>query len=290
MMGLGGSMKNIGININTGKDINGELLKAIEKTITYHMPQSNIKVFKDTKGLSEDSTRNLDFIISLGGDGTLLGTAREIYKFGIPILGVNIGNLGFLTEVESSGFEYAIDNIKNNNYKIEERTMLDCSIDRKETNRQYICLNDIVLSKGTLARMAKYEIYIDDRFYSSFTADGVIISTPTGSTAYSLSAGGPIMYPTLKLMSITPICPHSLGVRTMVVDGSSRVRLGIKKKYESVFLTVDGQQSLEIKEEDKINVSMSDYKCKLIKLPSYDYFNILRQKITSRTKECEGDI
>ena len=97
------------------------------------------------------------------------------------------------------------------------------------------------------------------------------------------------MYPTLKLMSITPICPHSLGVRTIVIDGNSRVDIAIKKKYESIFLTVDGQQSLQLKEEDKITVSMAPYKCKLIKLPSYDYFNILRQKITSRTKECEGD-
>lgn len=282
-------MKNIGININTSKDKSGEILKSIEKTIKDIMPEANIKVFKDTMGLDENSTEDLDIIISLGGDGTLLGTAREIFKYDIPILGVNIGNLGFLTEVESSNFRFAIDNIKMNNYKIEERVMLDCTVEGTDRNKQYICLNDIVLSKGTLARMAKYDIYIDDRFYSSFTADGVIVSTPTGSTAYSLSAGGPIMYPTLKLMSITPICPHSLGVRTIVIDGSSRVRIGIRKKYESVFLTVDGQQSLELREGDKITVSMSEYKCKLIKLSSYDYFSILRQKITSRTKECEGD-
>ncbi len=282
-------MKNIGININTGKDLSGEILKSIMKVILNTIPEANIKVFKDSSGLNEASTKDLDIIISLGGDGTLLGIAREIYKFDIPVLGVNIGNLGFLTEVESSDFQYAIDSIKNNAYKIEDRVMLDCFIEGKERKKRYVCLNDIVLSKGTLARMAKYEIYIDDRFYSSFTADGVIISTPTGSTAYSLSAGGPIMYPTLKLMSITPICPHSLGVRTIVIDGASKVRVAIKRKYESVFLTVDGQQSLELNEEDKITVSMAPYKCKLIKLLSYDYFNILRQKITSRTKECEGD-
>jgi NAD+ kinase len=282
-------MKNIGININAEKDVNGEILKSIEKTINDIMPQANIRNFKDTIGLDESSTKNLDMIISLGGDGTLLGTAREIFKFDIPLLGVNIGNLGFLTEVESSNFSYAIEEIKNNNYTIEERVMLYCTIEGSQRQKQYICLNDIVLAKGTLARMAKYEIYIDDRFYSSFTADGVIVSTPTGSTAYSLSAGGPIMYPTLKLMSITPICPHSLGVRTIVIDGSSKVGIAIKKKYESVFLTVDGQQSLELKEEDKITVSMAPFKCKLIKLSSYDYFSILRQKITSRTKQCEGD-
>jgi NAD+ kinase len=283
-------MRNFGININTGKDITGEILKSIEKTIIDIMPDSSIKVFKDSMGLDEATTKDLDMLISLGGDGTLLGLARKIYKLDIPILGVNIGNLGFLTEVESSEFHYAMESIKNKNYKIEERVMLDCTVEGKERTKNYICLNDIVLAKGTLARMAKYEIYIDDRFYSSFTADGVIVSTPTGSTAYSLSAGGPIMYPTLKLMSITPICPHSLGLRTIVIDGTSKVRVAIRRKYESIFLTVDGQQSLELREDDKITVSMSPNKCKLIKLLSYDYFNILRQKITSRTKECEGGI
>lgn len=282
-------MKNIGININTGKDVNGDILSGVQRKIAAIMPEAAIRVFKDTLGMDERSTKDLDLMISLGGDGTLLGTAREIYKYGIPIIGVNIGNLGFLTEVESSEFEYAITSIKNNEYKIEERVMLDCGVYSGDKEKKYICLNDIVLSKGTLARMAKYEIYIDDRFYSSFTADGVIISTPTGSTAYSLSAGGPIMYPTLKLMSITPICPHSLGLRTMVIDGSSKVKVAIKKKHESIFLTVDGQQSLELGEKDTVNVSMSTLGCKLIKLPKYDYFSILRQKITSRTKECEGD-
>ncbi|MCM0650363.1 NAD(+)/NADH kinase [Clostridium swellfunianum] len=282
-------MRNIGINLNTGKDKNGEILRFIQNTIKDIMSDAAIKVFKDTIGLDEKSTSNLDMIISLGGDGTLLGTAREIFKFNIPLLGVNIGNLGFLTEVESSEFCYAMESIKNNDYRIEERAMLDCNVEGAGREKKYVCLNDIVLAKGTLARMAKYDIYIDDRFYSSFTADGVIVSTPTGSTAYSLSAGGPIMYPNLKLMSITPICPHSLGVRTIVIDGSSKVRLTVKKKHESVFLTVDGQQSLELVEEDKITVSMSQYRCKLIKLSSYDYFSILRQKITSRTKECEGD-
>jgi NAD+ kinase len=281
-------MRSIGININTEKDLEGKIQKFIVNTIKGILPESEIKIFKDTIGIDERSIKNLDILISLGGDGTLLGTAREIFKYDIPILGVNIGNLGFLTEVEVSDFDYAIKCIKSKDYKIEERTMLDCTVESNERNKQYICLNDIVLSKGTLARMAKYEIFIDERFYSSFTADGVIISTPTGSTAYSLSAGGPIMYPTLKLMSITPICPHSLGVRTIVIDGSSKIKVAIKKKYESIFLTVDGQQSLEIKEEDKIFISMAPRKCRLIKLPKYDYFNILRQKITSRTKECEG--
>lgn len=283
-------MKNIGINVNTEKDINGDILKFITDTIKKIMVDSNITIFKDSNDLHDIKYNKLDFIISLGGDGTLLGTAREVAKYNLPILGVNIGNLGFLTEVVSTEFPYAIKNINEGRFKVEERVILNCKVENDEEQKEHIGLNDIVVSKGTLARMAKYEIYIDDKYYSSFTADGVIVSTPTGSTAYSLSAGGPIMYPTLKLMSITPICPHSLGVRTMVIDGNSKVNIAIKRKFESVFLTVDGQQSFELKEKDKIEVTMSNLKCKLIKLDNYDYFDILRKKITLRTKECEGGI
>ncbi|MCM8711052.1 NAD(+)/NADH kinase [Clostridium sp. SYSU_GA19001] len=282
-------MRNIGINVNKSKDKEGKILSSIINIIKNIILNSDIRIFYDTQGLTQKATKDLDFIMSLGGDGTLLGTAREIARYNIPIMGVNIGNLGFLTEVESSEVEEAIYSIQEGRYYLEDRIMLDCNIVGDGKYGNFIGLNDVVLSKGTLARMAKYEIYIDDKFYSSFTADGVIVSTPTGSTAYSLSAGGPIMFPDLKLMSITPICPHSLGARTIVIDGSSKVCIRIMKKYESVFLTVDGQQSLELSEKDRINISMSNNKCRLIKLDGYDYFNILRKKITSRTKECEGD-
>jgi NAD+ kinase len=281
-------MKNIGINVNTEKDMDGDILKFITDTIKNIIPDSSITIFKDSNDLHNIGNKKLDFIISLGGDGTLLGTAREVAKNNLPILGVNIGNLGFLTEVVSTDFAYAIKNIKEGKFKVEDRIILNCKIENNEEVKNYIGLNDIVVSKGTLARMAKYEIYIDDKYYASFTSDGVIISTPTGSTAYSLSAGGPIMYPTLKLMSITPICPHSLGVRTMVIDGDSKINIAIIRKFESVFLTVDGQQSFELKEKDKIEVTTSPLKCRLIKLDNYDYFDILRRKITLRTKECEG--
>jgi NAD+ kinase len=283
-------MRNIGININTEKDTEGKILNYIVQCIRDIISDANIVIFKDTKGINEESNRKLDFLISLGGDGTLLGTAREAAKYEIPIIGVNIGNLGFLTEVEVNEFKSAIEQINNNKYVIEERIMLSCHVEGEEVNNQYVSLNDIVVAKGTLARMAKYEIFIDGMFYTSFTADGVIVSTPTGSTAYSLSAGGPIMFPNLKLMSITPICPHSLGLRTMVIDGGSTVKINIKKKYESIFLTVDGQESLAINSNDNITVKRAPYSCKLIKLEGYDYYSILRKKITSRTKECEGGI
>ena len=281
-------MRNIGININTEKDPKGIILNSVVEAIKSSSPSSNIEIFYNSRGINENSVENLDFIISLGGDGTLLGIAREIARHNIPLLGVNIGNLGFLTEVECSEFNKAISCIISGQYYIEERMMLCCQVNEEENQSKYYCLNDIVLAKGTLARMAKFEIYIDDKFYTEFTSDGVIISTPTGSTAYSLSAGGPIMYPNLKLMSITPICPHSLGLRTLVIDGESNISVNIKKKNEELYLTVDGQESRSLKDKEKIEISMSPYVCKLIKLEGYDYFDILRKKITSRTKECEG--
>lgn len=283
-------MRNIGINVNAEKDSDGHILSLIKNVIESLIENSKITVFKDAIGINDETVKNLDFIISLGGDGTLLGTAREIYKYNLPILGVNIGNLGFLTEVESSEFSDAICCIRDGKYHIEERIMLNCCVENESKKTSFICLNDTVVSKGTLSRMAKYDIYIDDKFYSSFTADGVIVSTPTGSTAYSLSAGGPIMYPNLSLMSITPICPHSIGARTIVIDSNSKVNIAIRKKHESIFLTVDGQQSMELFEESKITVTSLPWKCRLIKLENYDYFNILRKKITLRSKECEGGI
>lgn len=284
-------MRNIGINVNAKKDKNGEVLKSIVQNIHNVMGDANLTVFTKTEEFKKAELNKIDFVISLGGDGTILSTARELCEYEIPILGINIGHLGFLTEVEVSDFCYAISCIKNNEYYIEDRMMLQCNMENSNKNISYTynALNEIVLSKGTLSRIVKYGIYIDDKLYTNFTADGIIVSTPTGSTAYSLSAGGPIIYPTLKLISITPICPHSIGVRTTVIDSNSNICVEIKKKYGSVYLTVDGQESLELNEIDKVSVIASPKVCKLIKLKSNNYFNILREKITSNTKEYEGD-
>lgn len=279
-------MKNIGININTTKDSEGKILNSIVEMVYNQIKDSKIKIFKDCENLEKKDTKNLDMVITLGGDGTILRSARKLARYDIPILGVNLGNLGFLSSVEMSEFNNALEQICNGQYYIEERTMLKCTTNEKS----FELLNDAVISKGTLSRIVKYDIFVDNSFYTTFTADGVIISTPTGSTAYSLSAGGPIIYPTLDLIIITPICSHSLGIRTIVLESKSKVTVKIRKAYESIFLTVDGQDSLKIDTEDYVNIESSKYKCKLIKLENYNYFDILRKKIISRTKECEGDL
>lgn len=273
----------IGINVNTTKDLNGEILKSIIKGISDKMIDAEFYIFKDSSDIDEEIVRELEFVITLGGDGTILRTARYISKCNVPILGVNIGNLGFLSGVEVSNFYDSIEDLLAGRYKIEERMMLQAII-KNNKKASYEALNDVVISKGTLSRIVHFEIYIEGSLYTDFKADGVIISTPTGSTAYSLSAGGPIIEPDMKLISITPICPHYLGVRTIVLDCNKKIEIRVHKKQEKVYLTIDGQESVELS-EDTVNITSSDIKCKLIRLKEYDYFDILRKKITARAKE-----
>ncbi|MGH4138033.1 NAD(+)/NADH kinase [Clostridium sp.] len=282
-------MKNIGININTTKDRDGKIMKYVKDIISKYIDETNIFIFKDSKGLENIKYNDLDIIVSLGGDGTILRTSRNLYNSNIPILGVNIGNLGFLTSVELLEFENAMRKIFKDEYYVEDRMMLNCTLPLRGESEKYIALNDIIVSKGTLARVVKYELYIDNKFYIDFTGDGLIISTPTGSTAYSLSAGGPIIYPNLDVIAITPICSLSLSMRTIVLDSKSEISINIKSEHESIFLTLDGQRAIELNNYEKILVNVSNKKCRLVKFNDYNYFEVLRKKIISRTIDCEGE-
>lgn len=282
-------MDKIGINVNTCKDKDGKILNYIKDVINKHMKDIEYKIFNDSIGLNEKNVKELDMIIVLGGDGTILRTARAIGNFELPLLGVNIGNLGFLASVEISEFEEAIVKMVENKYFVEKRTMLKCGIQSENITKSYESLNDIVVSKGALSRIVEFDIEIDNNFYTNFTADGIIISTPTGSTAYSLSAGGPIICPTLDLVSITPICPHTLEMRTIIIDPKSEIKIKINSGKESVFLTLDGQEAVCLNKNETIFVGAAENKCNLVKLDDYNYFNILRNKIISRKTVCEGD-
>ncbi|MBU3189164.1 NAD(+)/NADH kinase [Clostridium bowmanii] len=282
-------MKNIGININTTKDRDGKIMKYVKDIINKYIDETNIFIFKDSKGLENIKYNDLDIIIALGGDGTILRTARNLNNSNIPILGVNIGNLGFLTSVELLEFENATKKVFEDEYYVEDRMMLNCTLPLRGEPEKYIALNDIIVSKGTLARVVKYELFIDNKFYIDFTGDGLIISTPTGSTAYSLSAGGPIIYPNLDVIAITPICPLSLSMRTIVLDSKSEISISVKSEQESIFLTLDGQRAIELNNYEKILVNVSNKKCRLVKFNDYNYFEVLRKKIISRTTDCEGE-
>lgn len=167
--------------------------------------------------------------------------------------------------------------------------MLYCSYKQKGELKSFNALNEVVLSKGTLVKIIKYDIYIDGEFYVTFVSDGVMVSTATGSTAYNLSCGGPLIYPVLDLVSLSPICPHSMNMRPMVLDSKVNIDIDLTKNDENVYLTLDGQEWTELEDVKKVTIQGSDHKCKLIRLNGSNYFEVLRKKITYRTKEGEGE-
>lgn len=282
-------MKIIGININKDKDCDGKIRNYIKRI--FEEQNKEIKVqFYDSLIEFEKVFKNVpDIFIVLGGDGTILNAARKLASSAIPIFGVNIGHLGFLTCIELSELKNSLDKIISGKYYIEDRMMLKCTYIQNKIAKVFYSLNEIVLSTGILGRIFKYRIKVNKSFYMDFKADGVIISTPTGSTAYNLSAGGPIIYPNLDLIAVTPLCPQGINMRTSVFDGKSNIVVSNIRKNESVMISVDGQKPMEIYDVDSIEVSKLEYNCKLLRLNDYDYFEVLRKKIILRTTECEGD-
>lgn len=226
----------------------------------------------------------IDCIIVLGGDGTILSTARKFSTKDIPILGVNLGRLGFLAEVEKEDALCTIDKLFKDEYEIEKRMMIECEIEKNGIiQKKEIGLNDAVITKGAFSRMLDMCVSINGEFVDIFTADGIIISTPTGSTAYNLSAGGPIMVPSAQTMVITPICPHSLKVRSIVVSKEDVVTVKVIDVDEclkkDIMLTIDGQVGFNIDENCKINISKSQRFTKLLKTSKYTFYDILRKKL-----------
>lgn len=282
-------MNSIGLNINTFRDVDGKKTDSVIKNILSINKNADIKIYKDSEGLEDQSSAKLDVLIVLGGDGTLLSAARKLAKYNVPILGINIGHLGFLTECECQDSENAIKRLFNGKYRIEERTMLKCTFEQNGVIENFNALNEVVLSKGTLVKIIKYDIYLDNSFYATMVSDGVMVSTATGSTAYNMSCGGPLIYPLLDVISVSPICPHSMNIRTMVLDNKVNVDIDLGKNDENVFLTLDGQEWMELYEVKNVHIQNSEHKCRLIRLDGNNYFEVLRKKITYRTKEGEGE-
>lgn len=225
--------------------------------------------------------RRIDCVIVLGGDGTLLGAARKLGKYGIPILGVNLGSLGFLTEIPLKRLYPAMMMLLKDELEMESRLMLEARVIREEKEMGcFLVFNDIVINKGALARILDLDVYINDQFLTTFRADGLIVSTPTGSTAYNLSAGGPILYPTLSNLILTPICPFTLTNRPIILPDSDTVHISMRKESEEkVTLTVDGQVGFDLKYGDRVLIHQSEKRIKLIKSPDQTYFEILRAKL-----------
>ncbi|MEP7274211.1 MAG: NAD(+)/NADH kinase [Acidobacteriota bacterium] len=226
--------------------------------------------------LAED----VDLIIALGGDGTMLGAARLIGTRQIPVLGVNFGWLGYLTEFTLSELFSALEGIKTSSLQIDHRMMIEIAVRRgDEIISLPRALNDAVVNKAAPARMIELECRIDDYFVNTFRADGMIVATPTGSTAYSLSAGGPIVHPSLSAIIITPICPHTLSNRPVVVPGDCTVELSFKRASEDISLTIDGQHAMTLQPRDQIRLSRSDTTFVMLRPSNRDYFEVLRTKL-----------
>lgn len=221
-----------------------------------------------------------DLIVVLGGDGTLLSVARALDSHSVPILAVNFGSLGFLTEITLEEMFATLEGVLAGKATSQTRMMIDIEVLRENgCFADYRALNDVVLTKGALARIIDIDVNIDNQFVATYKADGLIVSTPTGSTAYALSAGGPIVYPTLGAMLVTPIASHTLTFRALVVPDGVTVEMSLKATQESVYLTVDGQVGLALKGEDRIRVRKSTVALELIESSNKNFFDILRRKL-----------
>jgi NAD+ kinase len=223
---------------------------------------------------------SVDLMMVLGGDGTLLGVARNMPGRPVPILGVNLGSLGFLTETTLEEMESMLGEVLDGRYEVEDRMMLHASVVRgRKTIASQRLLNDVVINKSALARILEMNIRIDRKFVTTYNADGLIISTPTGSTAYSLSAGGPIVHPALRAFCITPICPHTLTNRPLVVPDSVGIEVTLQSGAEDVYCTMDGQVGLPMKLGDRLRVRRGAATLPLIISKHRNYFDVLRRKL-----------
>ncbi len=279
-------MKRIGI---FAKRHHQDAVKLAVDVLTW-LRERDIEVFVD-EPLAEDMTgvkgypgRSIpalvDLIIVLGGDGTLLSVARLIGELRTPILGVNLGSLGFLTEITRPELFPVLQQVVRGEFEVSERMRLDAFIRRRgELVGRYRVLNDIVINKGALARIIDMEASVDDVYLTTFKADGLIVATPTGTTAYNLAAGGPIIYPGLHCLVISPICPHTLTNRPIIVSDEALIKIEVKFQDEDVVLTADGQEGMPLQGGDVVELRKSRHATFLVKSPSKDYFEVLRTKL-----------
>ena len=224
----------------------------------------------------------VDAVVVLGGDGTLLRAVQRVSTEDTPILGVNLGSLGFLTEITSDEVEGALRTLMSGDYAYSWRSMLSATVVRGDEHEPHVHqgLNDVTIAKAsTVSRIVEFTVSVGNRFVSEFRADGLIVSSPTGSTAYNLAAGGPILHPSLDAVVLTPICPHMLSYRPLVIPASTPVRIKVRSSTSPVHVTVDGQWSREVTPQDELVVSMGKRRLKLVTSPARDYFEVLRTKL-----------
>ncbi|HBB87482.1 MAG TPA: NAD(+) kinase [Blastocatellia bacterium] len=227
----------------------------------------------------ENLAANVDLIVVLGGDGTMIATSRMVADTEVPVLGINFGGLGYLAEFRIEELYTALESILSGNYRLDKRVMLAVELPGESQQDSHRVLNDVVINKSALARIIEIEAYLNDQFVNSFRADGLIVSTPTGSTAYNLSAGGPVIFPSMNAVVITPICPFTLSNRPIVVPDDATIELRLKTDKEDVALTLDGQVGFPLKVDDRVVIRKSKTTFNLVQPMNRNYFDVLRDKL-----------
>jgi NAD+ kinase len=280
-------IKRVGI---TSKPKKAEVREVVPSLIQWFRDRQ-IEVFVDKEtaatldGREKSLTRNempgqVDLIVVLGGDGTLLATARALNRKPVPLLAVNLGGLGFLTVITRDELFATLELVLAGNLSSERRVQIEADIVRAdEVIASYLALNDAVLNKGAIARVLDFDVWVDSKFISTYKSDGLIVSTPTGSTAYSLAAGGPVITPSVAAFIVTPICAHTLTNRPIVLPDSATIEVAVKSQRESVYLTVDGQVGIALRSDDTVRIKRAASHVELIQSPHKTYFEILRQKL-----------
>ena len=229
---------------------------------------------------SSEMYKSVDFVVVIGGDGTILRVARSAAIFDTPILGINFGTLGYLADVEKINAIDAIEKVLNGDFTIENRMMLEPYVERGCVSHEInLALNEVCITNSVCSRMIKLSVEVNGEYFDTFRADGIIVSTPTGSTAYNLSAGGPILSPHTELMTITHICPHTLYARPFDIDGNDVVRIRVQSNYNNVQMSCDGQSTVQMKNDDVIIVKKSRYVTRIIKTTNMNFYDILRRKM-----------
>lgn len=245
-----------------------------------------IKVLLESKGAAmiglEGSSfgkicESSDFIVSYGGDGTLISTARRSLDYGIPILGIHAGRLGFLADFSLDELDDFLLKMREKKYRVDERAVLEVTLNGTFRDKKLYAINDVVFTRDRISKMIQIDALVDEKKFNTYFGDGLIISTPTGSTAYNLSAGGPVLFPMSNVFALTPICPHSLKQRPLVLPG--KFSLELKAKDEKALITIDGQDTLELEADESVYIRLAQNKIRLIHREDYSYFGVLREKL-----------
>jgi len=218
-----------------------------------------------------------DILVTLGGDGTLISTVRRSFKYDIPVLGVYAGNLGFLADINLDYLDEFVSSLVLGNYRVDERAILEATFKQNDADVTMYAFNDIVVTRPSVSNMIHIETLVDGKAFNTYYGDGVIVSTPTGSTAYNLSAGGPVLFPLTNVFALTPICPHSLTQRPMVLPGEFSIEM--KSKEDRALIIIDGQDKLELEATKSIHIQLADEKVKLIHREEFNYFDVLKEKL-----------